>query len=120
MIFLCVCVWGGGVAKGVHAVLLCKMEEGRLDWSDTHKIDWVRRAYAHKVQSQNSNVPNIKKNFGKDNPTPCKFYQKGTCSHKVDHETNNHMYLHVCSYCFATGKKNPQALKDCKKNVKNE
>ena len=41
---------GGGAAKGAHAVLLCKMEEGRIDWADTHKIDRVRRAYAHKVQ----------------------------------------------------------------------
>ena len=93
--------FGWGAAKGAHAVLSCKMEEGRLDWADTHKIDRVRRAYAHKVQSQNSNVPNAKKMFGKNTPTPCKFYQKGTCSHKVDHETNNHMCLHVCSFCFS-------------------
>ena len=112
--------FGWGAAKGAHAVLLCKMEEGRLDWSDTVTIDRVRRTYAHKVQSQNPNVPGTKKNFGKDNPTPCKFFQKGTCSHKIDHEHNNHLYLHVCSFCFASGRKYPHALKDCKKNVKNE
>ena len=112
--------FGWGAAKGAHAVLLCKMEEGRLDWSDTIKIDRVRRAYAHKVQSHNPNAPGTKKNFGKDNPTPCKFFQKGTCSHKIDHEHNSHLYLHVCSFCFASGKKYPHALKDCKKNVKNE
>ena len=112
--------FGWNAAKGAHAVLLCKMEEGRLDWSETSKIDRIRRAYAHKVQSQNSNVPGTRKNFGKDNPTPCKFFQKGTCSHKVDHEHNNHLYLHVCSFCYASGKKFPHSLKDCKKNVKNE
>ena len=112
--------FGWGAAKGAHAVLLCKMEEGRLDWSETTKIDRIRRAYAHKVQNQTNNGPGTKKNFGRDNPTPCKFFQKGTCSHKVDHESNNHLYLHVCSFCFASGKKFPHALKDCKKNVKNE
>ena len=112
--------FGWGAAKGAHAVLLCKMEEGRLDWSDSTKIDRVRHAYAHKVQYTNPSVPGTKKNLDKDNPTPCKFFQKGTCSHKVDHENNNHLYLHVCSFCFATGKRFPHALKDCKKNVKNE
>ena len=66
-----------GTAKGAHAVLLHKMEEGKLDWSDTHKIDSVRRAYAHKMQNQNSNVPNTKKNFAKTAQHPVKILPKG-------------------------------------------
>ena len=38
--------------KGSDAVLLCKMEEGKLQWSDTFKIDRIRRAHAfHSAKS---------------------------------------------------------------------
>ena len=43
--------FGWSAAKGAHAVLLCKMEEGRVHWDDTHKIDRIRRAHAQKVQT---------------------------------------------------------------------
>ena len=108
--------FGWSAAKGAHAVLLCKMEEGRVNWGDTHKIDRIRRAHAQKVQ----NFSSQKRMQSKDNPTPCRYFQKSTCSHKTDHETNGHTYLHVCSNCFATGKKYPHASKDCRKNTKNE
>ena len=36
-------------AKGAHAILLCMMEEGRVTWQDTDKIDRIRWAYAQKV-----------------------------------------------------------------------
>ena len=42
-------------AKAVHAVLLCKMERGKVCWSDTSRIDRIRRAHAQKH------------NFGKEN-----------------------------------------------------
>ena len=33
--------FGWAAAKGSHAVLLCKIEEGRITWDETHKIDRV-------------------------------------------------------------------------------
>ena len=30
-------------AKASHSVLLCRMEEGKIEWSDTIKIDRIRR-----------------------------------------------------------------------------
>ena len=108
--------FGWNAAKGAHAVLLCKMEEGQVSWDQTHKIDQIRRAYAQKVQNLGGN----KRTHSNDNPTPCKFFQKATCSHKVDHEVNGHTYLHVCSHCFANGKKHPHPSKDCRKLAKNE
>ena len=33
-------------AKASHAVLLCRMEEGKVEWSETTKIDRIRRAHA--------------------------------------------------------------------------
>ena len=35
-------------AKGNHAMLLCQMEEGKIQWTDIHKIDLVRRAHAQR------------------------------------------------------------------------
>ena len=36
--------FGWKTAKGAHAVLLSRMEEGRVTWQDTDKIDRIRRA----------------------------------------------------------------------------
>ena len=33
--------FGWASVKGSHAVLLCKMEEGRITWEETNKIDRV-------------------------------------------------------------------------------
>ena len=32
-------------AKSAHAVLLCEMERGSLDWFNTDRIDRIRRAH---------------------------------------------------------------------------
>ena len=103
--------FGWSAAKGAHAVLLCKMEEGCVSWDQTHKIDRIQ-----KVQ----NLSGTKRTHSNDNPTLCKFYQKAMCSHKIDHEVNGHTYLHVCSHCFANSKKYPHPSKDCRKMTKNE
>ena len=41
--------FGWAAVKGSHAVLLCKMEEGRVTWDETHKIDRVRRAKCRSI-----------------------------------------------------------------------
>ena len=88
--------FGFSAAKGSHTVLLCRMEEGRITWNETHKIDRVRRGNAHRstTQSQNSNVK--KKSSIKDASMPCRYFQKNACCHKNDHDTNGRTYLHVC------------------------
>ena len=105
--------FGWGAAKGARAVFLCKMEEGRLNWSETNKIDCIRRVYEHKIQNPGTSNQSTKHLGNKDQPTPCKVFQKSTCSHKADHETNGHMYLHVCSFCFTNGKKFPHVCVVC-------
>ena len=90
--------FGWQMAKGCHAVLLVKMEEGKVTWGNTNKIDRVRRAHAQKVQSGHASNANAKK-FPKNKVlTPCRFYQKGTCGQ--DHENGGQTYLHVCASCF--------------------
>ena len=72
-------------AKASHAVLLCKMEEGKVDWSETTKIDRIRRAHAQRLPSQTGNGSNKSKFELKS--AVCRFYQKGMCQNQKDHET---------------------------------
>ena len=81
--------FGWQSAKGTHAVLWCKMEENKINWNDTVKIDCVRRVHAQKF-----NFDPRKKLANKDKPIPCR-YQKGTCGQSHDHGNNGQNYLHV-------------------------
>ena len=98
---------------------------------ETHIIDRIRRARAQREALFTSSVVN-RENQGRDRLSPYKFYQKGICSHKLDHESNGHFYLHVCSTCFAQDKnyitqlkfvgmhlqKNEKALQKCSATCK--
>ena len=77
-----------------------------VSWDQTHKIDRIHRAHAQKVQ----NLSRTKRMHSNDNPTPCKFYQKATCSHKIDHEVNGHTYLHVNPSWWLSQKKSDPIL----------
>ena len=93
--------WQG--AKASHAVLLCEMERGAVTWSETGRIDHIRRAHAQK------HVTTLRF-FGRSNdsgnkrPWFCKFFQSGTCSHSKDHETNGRLHRHICAHCLENGK----------------
>ena len=70
--------FGWTSAKGAHAVLLCRMEEGKVNWAMTEKKDRIRRAHAQKVvnhpsKKSNSELPGV----------PCKFFQNQKCPHKT-------------------------------------
>ena len=105
--------FGWTSAKGAHAVLLYKMEEGKLNWAMTEKIYRIRRAHAQKV------VNNASKKSSTELPgIPCKFYQNQKCPHKGDHHTSGQFYRHICSYCNTLGKRFPHALKDCRNSKK--
>ena len=101
--------FGWTSAKGAHAVLLCRMEEGKVYWAMTEKIDQIRRAHAQKVvnsssKKSNSELPGV----------PCKFFQNQKCPHKSNHYTSGQLYKHICSFCSTLGKRFPHALKDCR------
>ena len=99
-------------AKGAHAVL-CRMEEGKVNWAMTDKIDRVRRAYAQKVVNNSS-----KKSRAELPGVPCKFFQNQKCPHKGDHHMAGQLYKHICSFCNTLGKRFPHALKDCRNSKK--
>ena len=106
--------FGWQAAKGAHAVLLCKMEENKVNWCDTTKIDRVRRVHAQRVSTEGK-----KKTMSKDKAVPCRYYQKGTCGQSSDHENNGQKYLHVCVLRFSFGKSSIHPQKECK-HAKNE
>ena len=111
--------FGWQAAMASHAVLLCKMEESKIDWHETNKIDHVRRVHAQTASSNHSQSLANKRTSSRS-PTPCRYFQKGTCSKKMDHEANGITYLHVCQTCFSQGKSHKHSANDCKSHSKNK
>ena len=89
-------------AKAAHAVLLCDMERGILNWGDTEKIDRIRRAHAQK--HQNSKQPWGKSTFDSKKPWFCKQYQTNSCTFNKDHESFGKTQKHICAFCLSIGK----------------
>ena len=116
--------FGWQSAKASHAVLLCRMEDGKIDWSETQKIDRIRRAHAQRGVTQSQGGQNSKSIKLDSKPAmACRFYQKGLCHNQRDHETGGTFYKHVCANCFSMGRENRHMSKDCKvssRNSKNE
>ena len=113
-------------AKASHAVLLCRMEQGEVtDYSQTDKIDRIRRANAQRHNVQGPGMQNHKKSFQKNiKSMTCNYFNAGICSHSKTHETRGVLYKHVCSACFANGKSFAHPETECrsknKKLSKNE
>ena len=103
--------FGWAAAKSSHAVLLCKMEEGRVHWNQVDKIDRIRRVHAQRLSGPPAQYQAHKQSSAK--VTPCRYYNRGQCSHKTSHETNGANYLHVCSHCFTQGRTSTHPVKDC-------
>ena len=93
------------------------MQDGRRK-----KINRICQVHAEKVTS---GKPAHKTNF-RDKPTPCRYYQKGTCGQSLYHVNNREKYLHICAMCFAQIRANQtHSEEDCrskheKKNDKNK
>ena len=109
-------------AKACHAVLLCEMERGSLDWHNTNRIDRIRRAHAQK-HSHQSKQNWVKNGETQKKPWYCKLLQSGQCQHAKDHEFGGKMQKHICSFCLTQGRILAHPEKDChfhKKFTKNE
>ena len=114
-------------AKASHAVLLCCMKQGEVtSWSDTEKIDRIRRANAQRhvvpTQASNSSQKFRKNQSGQktSNSMPCVYYNDNSCNFQKHHETKGVFYRHICSICFAEdGKVSAHSALNCKtKNSK--
>ena len=101
------------------------MEQGEIgSWSDTDKIDRVRRAHAQRhVATHNATTRSEKgQNGGKS--TPCVYYNKNSCGQKATHETKGVLYRHICSFSWSKdGKQFAHPQSECRKSqnqTKNE
>ena len=97
--------FGWASAKGAHALILCRMEEGKVNWLNADKLDRLRRAHAQKVVNNNSSTGQGSKSKNESQGVLCKYFQSGKCSHKTEHTTNGQLYKHLCSHCHSLGKK---------------
>ena len=105
-------------AKASHAVLLCCMEQGEIkDFTETNKIDRVRRAHAqrHTSSSQDTSKHALKHNNTRS--MVCQYYNAGTCSQQNSHETKGVTYRHVYSFCFS---KNGKKIQHTEVNCQNK
>ena len=110
--------WQG--AKAVHAVLLCQMERGSLNWEDTDRIDRDRSADAQK------HTPSGKQNWLRADEKQWfyKNFQTNSCPHQKDHEVNGRLNRHICAFCLTLGEHLSLSEKNCnnktsqKKSVK--
>ena len=93
------------VAKASHAIVLTNMEADRLQWTETDKLDRIRRAHAQRHgapgPSNGFKLTNNKKfkNTGSKTGVICRFFQEGTCKFSSHHRIAGQLYRHVCEYC---------------------
>ena len=107
-LFQNVCDFGWQAAKGAHLVVMTKMEEGLVTWSDLKKVNKIRKTYVRATGSNSSNNnsdsnnQNFKKTARKPSSMPCKDFQEGKCSKQHDHEVGLITHKHICAYCLYT------------------
>ena len=96
----------GPQIKGTNALLVCRMEEGKIDMHMTNKIDRLRKTlkYHYPLKEKGAEFQGL----------PWKFYQNGKCSRKGDHTNNRQLYKYVCINCNTTGKRFVHPAKDCR------
>ena len=105
-------------AKGAHAVLLHRMADGVVDWTQLKEIHKIRKWYA---QTNSTTTSSDKK---PNKVVPCIKFNKGICPRGGDHEWQGLMLKHMCQFCFSSVNKiENHARKDCwkvqKESVKN-
>ena len=107
-------------AKASHAVLLCRMEQGEvISWSETDKIDRIRRANAQRhvvptqVSSASQKFPKGQTSQKSVKSMPCVYYNDNSCNFNKNHEIKGVFYRHICSSCFAQdGKVNAHSARN--------
>ena len=101
------CDFGWQAAKGAHLVVMTKMEESLINWSDLKKVNKVRKTYVRSAGGNNNGNTdnssyNNKKATRKPSSMPCKDFQEGKCSKQQDHEVGLITHKHICAYCLYT------------------
>ena len=100
-LFQNVCDCGWQATKGAHLVVMTKMEEGLVAWTDLKKVNKIRKTYVRATENQganfdNNNTGNPKKGPRKPSSMPCKEYQKEKCSRQNDHDIGLITTTYLC------------------------
>ena len=103
------CDFSWEAAKGAHVVLMHRMGDGVITWSDITEIHKLRTRYAQTHSTQG--VPDKTKSL---KVVPCLQFNKGMCNKLGDHEWKNLLLRHMCQFCYNTHNKvESHARKDC-------
>ena len=89
------------VIRGYHAIILNMIETGRLTWSDTAKIQSLRRIHVWQ-----SGPRSLDTQRGRPRPTGsseasvtvCQDYQRGNCPQRASHGGRTH----ACAHCWTS------------------
>ena len=96
-------------AKAAHAVLLCEIKRGSVDWLNTQRIDRIRRAHAqkHNPAHKQTSGDTCKKLWY------CKAFQSGSCHFTKDHGVSGKLHKHICAHCLSQGRFMGHSEKEC-------
>ena len=91
-------------AKVSHAIVLTNLEADCLQWTETDKLDRIRRAHAQRhsapepSNTSKSTYNKKVKNIGSKTGVICRYIQQGTCKFPSHHRTAGQLYRHVCEH----------------------
>ena len=90
------------VIRGYHAIILNMMETGRLTWSDTAKIQALRRIHVWQSGPRTLDTqrgrPRASDNIEAGSVTICQEYQRASCPQRASHDGNTH----ACAHCWSS------------------
>ena len=99
-------------AKASHAVLLCEIERGTVNSSNTSHINRIRRAHDQRHTTSNKQGW-VRNQDPHQKPWFCKVYQTGSCQYTADHDLNGKTHKHICAFCLTQGRHMTHPEKDC-------
>ena len=101
--------------KRAYAVLMHRMNESVISWSNRPEIHKLRARYAETTASQSISEKKVSK------VVPCLQFNKMTCQRVGDHEWKNLLLKHMCQFCFNSNNKvENHTKKDCWKGGRDQ
>ena len=117
--------YGFEPVRNFHAILLSRIECGKLTWQNEKEILHIRQRELwsrNPILSSGKSTPDTrarrKSSTFNVQSVACKAFQNGKCKSKGDHATNDQIFKHVCAYCFSTGLAFRHREADCQRKLK--
>ena len=102
-------------SKAAHAVILTKMEDCKLEWDDSLKLERIRRQNQRAEPARgHAGPPSGKSKHMHSGKKICQYYQRKACHAKTaEHFAKGVCYRHICASCFAFGHELEHPARDC-------